>query len=152
MTNKNASYIEPKLEKPISHSNIPYENLRLMLDPEYSRNSGNLASLLLHESFGRTQVEKSGKKYPVGAANFFYDGKTGKIVFFGNWQDVPKNIRQNFNEGMLILALMSSLNERPRVGILSYHIARDTSPEAKSNLEETIRMYNIINNWRNNEK
>ena len=54
----------------------------------------DMIDLLNTESIGGNagEAEINGKKYKCGAANGFANPETGKIVMFGNIQNIPKDI------------------------------------------------------------
>lgn len=90
--------------------------------------------------------------YPCFGANFFYDGNSGEIKYFGNVQDTPEEIRR-YHSGTLRIAYL------PRnIRIVELMIDTDVdignwrlmglqapSPEARRTLEETVHEFNKLN-------
>ena len=65
----------------IANADIIQKNLELMI----SLKKGGMMYLLNKESVqGRGYVTFEGKKCPLVAANFYYDGETGEIIIFSN--------------------------------------------------------------------
>ncbi len=62
-------------------------NLELMV----SRNGGGMPSVLRNESMGNAGFSSDG--HPCRGVNFYFDQSTGKIVYFGNCQNVPLEVK-----------------------------------------------------------
>ena len=79
---------------------IVKSNLKLMLSTE----PGGMQLLISRESMGGYVGQW--RKYPCVAARFNYDSETGGIVYFGNIQDLPQNIRNlNLTSGLFRIAI-----------------------------------------------
>ncbi|MDP3639773.1 MAG: hypothetical protein Q8R53_01045 [Nanoarchaeota archaeon] len=78
--------------------------------------------------------------YPCVAANFFFDEKTGEIVYFGNLQHVPRQIREKYAEGTFRLAI--DWMKSGKLSIVNLYLWRSCPGEARYSLEETVRLYN----------
>ena len=76
-----------------------------------SHNLGEMRSsmmrLLTIESIGGNAgfVEIGGRKLPCAAARGFADGETGEIMAFGNFQNIPKKIRNTYPEFIFRIAV-----------------------------------------------
>ena len=68
---------------------IVEENFALMISNE----PGGMVSLGWSESMGGNAGCEDGVS--CWAANFYYDALSGKILYFGNCQDVPDGIKRN---------------------------------------------------------
>ena len=64
---------------------------------------GGMAMLSLTESIGGNAGIHEGRS--CYGANFYYRPQTGEILYFGNYQDVPKEIRENFSKGTFRVAI-----------------------------------------------
>lgn len=98
---------------------------------------GEMQYLLMRESFGGNAG--FWKNCSCACTNFFYDKKNGEIIYFGNIQDVPKDIVKNYNEHRFRIALD---NKIWKIRIADYKAPKKASRKARENLEETVRRYN----------
>jgi len=109
-------------------------NLELMRSNE----DGGMAKCLLGESIGGNAGSYNGN--PCAGANFFCDLNSGKIMIFGNPQDVDEEIRDKYSQG--ILRIMVDLKGR-RCSIIDHYTA-PLSEMTRKVLVESIRAYNEI--------
>lgn len=119
-----------------------------------------MAELVLSESMGGNAgfIDVREKKYPCSGANGFFDPLSGEIKMFGNWQDVPEEIKKNYFH--FIFRVVRLLNKEPDIqGItpvvgISYwggslnkekeeQAQATITKEAKKIMRETIEKYNI---------
>src|SRR3989344_8827183 len=135
---------------------IVKSNLKLMLSTE----PGGMQLLISRESMGGYVGQW--RKYPCVAARFNYDSETGGIVYFGNIQDLPQNIRNlNLASGSFRIAINPApypeYNFLQRIWhkFFSYRVDSDyiigyipddgeISDRAMNNLEQTIVNYNTL--------
>ncbi len=119
---------------------IVQKNLELMV----GREEGQMMELLAKESFGGNagthRTEK--KAYTCGAANFYYNLVNGQIVYFGNCQDVPKQILETYCEGTLRVAFDNNASYKMR--IINLFLKNECDKEAMRNLEDSIDKYNTL--------
>ncbi len=120
------------------------ELIRHNLELMKSNEEGGLQYLLGKESLGGNAGCFEGQ--PCQGANFFYDAADGKIIYFGNWQNVPPEIRTKNQSGTFKVVW-------PLGTIVNYYLNQEhhdplpnTTPLARTNLEGTILQYN---HWRN---
>ena len=92
---------------------IVKKNLALI----YSSTIGGMFSL--SESIGGNAGIHEGRS--CYGANFYYHPQTGEILYFGNYQDVPKEIRENFPEGTFRVAVGNLTEGSLRVTIDNVH-------------------------------
>lgn len=110
--------------------NIAKRNLRLMQSLE----DGGMKSLLGVESWGGNIGIFHG--ITCGAANFLYNNKTGEIVEFTNKHDYSA-----LHEGTFFVIQNPKLRiER----IVRYSINPTSSEEAKSSIERSIGLFNLL--------
>jgi len=134
---KNKKNIKPeKLAKIMDNeaSRIIDENLRLMESVEL----GGLQNLLCKESVGSNAGKW--KDMLCVCARFFYDSN-GEIKYFGNWQNVPKDVREKFCEGFFMIAT-KIFNGIILNKIIEIAYFRETCIAAKENIKESARIYN----------
>ncbi len=109
------------------------KNLELMKNSE----RGGMQRLLMKESFGGNAG--FWRNCSCAGANFYYNRKTGEIVYFENVQNVPRYIVENFNESFFIVALEP---KTWKTRIINYRAPERLSARVKKNLEEAVRLYN----------
>jgi len=109
------------------------KNLGLMI----SSNEGGMSNLLCNESLGGNAGFY--KNCSCAGANFFYDKFTGEIIYFGNIQNVPKEIVKRYPEYHFRIALDLWNN---KTHIINFKAPRGTTKEAKKTLEETAKEFN----------
>lgn len=87
-----------ELESNEGEGEILAHNLRML--------NNDLMNFLSTESMGGNagKVNIDGKDYPCSGARGYIDGKTSKIVCFGNFQDLDKEIVENNLEFILKVA------------------------------------------------
>ena len=135
---------------------IVKSNLKLMLSTE----PGGMQLLISRESMGGNA--DSWNNYPCVAVRFNYDSETGGIVYFGNIQDLPQNIRNlNLTSGLFRIAINPApypeYNFLQRIWhkFFPYRVDSDyiieyipddgeISDRAMNNLEQTIVNYNTL--------
>lgn len=115
-------------------------NLNLMS----SSKKGGMLYTLIRESLGGNAgyYEERGETYPCAGANFFYDGSTGEIVYFGNFQDVPKNIVEAYNEGTFRIAIDFKRKVNNFFKILEFLPRVEVSKRANQVILNSIALYN----------
>lgn len=105
----------------------------------------------------RRPGQEAFKNYKIVHTRFFFDLNIGEIVYFGNIQDVPENIKQNFGEDMFKVAVKDfrdeiDLDKQHQYRILDYAAPekvregimrnKPVSKTARATLEEIKRVYN----------
>lgn len=111
-------------------------NLRRML----GQKEGDMKYLFLHESVGGSARTYNG--LPCTALNFYFNND-GRMIYFGNFQDVPERIRDKFPEASLKMAVdLRSTNFDAKIVELLYFT--EIPSHAKKVLEETISQYNMF--------
>lgn len=98
---------------------------------------GDLGYLKCKESMAGNAGNWQG--LPCIAANFYCDQKNGMIVYFGNWQNVPKSIQDRFKQATLRIAVDLKTGIEKIVDVFNYNGITD---RARQNLEETARTFN----------
>lgn len=95
---------------------------------------------LLDESLGGNAgtTELDGKEYHCCAANGYAKADTGEIIMFGNFQDVPIDIRNNNPEFIMKAALLEKYYK-----IVKFFHSEELSPRGVKNIEEAISKYNL---------
>ena len=136
---------------------IAKKNMNLLLGEE--EGSLNYALRQYPESMGGNAGYW--KKYPCIGANFYFD-QTGEIIYFGNFQSVPQEIRNRTAHGTFRMAIdlrreqIESIAKGIKVKepggicrkIIGTFIDQRPSYTARSVLEETIRRYNVLSSIR----
>lgn len=109
------------------------ENLRKMT----GNVEGDMLPLLFTESIGGNAGKCKG--YPCVAANFYMDSSSGEIKYFGNPQNTPRKIVQQFKE--CNFRLMYDVNRSWKYRIIESSLEKATRT-ARLNLKKTISAYN----------
>lgn len=109
--------------------------IRKNLEKMNGNKDGDMQPLLITESIGGNAGKYN--NIPCAGVNFYYDNSDGSIVYFGNVQDVPKKIRENYKRGTFTVAVDLKFNKEKIVGIIL-----ESSGLVKSILENTIKAYN----------
>lgn len=79
------------------------------------------------------------------AANFYFDKETGEIKYFGNMQDVPKDIVNSSVKGIFIVWLDPDLKQKSRIIEKIYDLYQsDPNSPVRINLRESVRRYNSL--------
>ena len=78
-------------------------------------------------------------KHPCAGANFQYECKTGKIIIFGNIQDIPDKIRKTSEMGTFSIAVNIKIG---KLRIINTYINQNCIKETKEILEKTVEEYN----------
>ncbi len=130
---------EKMLKKPMSSDEeIVKQNLQIM----FSTADGGMHSPQHNESIGGNAGQF--EDYGCYGLNFFYNKDSGRIMYFGNSQYVPKNIRENYSEGSFIIALMEK-----EVPIVTISIRdKQILPRVRAIITQSAEEYNRINNYR----
>ena len=84
-----------------TYKQIIERNVDLMNSSE----AGGMRFLLFGESIGGNAGCLG--KLSCACANFYYDAQSGLIAYFGNYQEVPEEIRKANARGRYVLALVS---------------------------------------------
>ena len=112
-------------------------NLEMMLK--------DMGVLIASESMGGNaqSAEINGERWPCVAANGHADPQTGKIVSFGNFQDIPKDIVEENQEFTLRVALDL---RKGHSRIINFFGAEKFSQKSRKNIEMAIERYNSLHN------
>ena len=103
----------------------------------------DMMRLLTVESIGGNAgfVEIGGRKLPCAAARGFADGETGEIITFGNYQNIPKKIRDTYAEFIFRIAV--DLRRRnPFYKIVESSLGAPLTSKAKKLLQESVERWN----------
>lgn len=107
-----------------------------------SSEKGGMFDLILNESMGGNAGSWNG--HSCVATNFLYNPYSGKIVYFGNKQDIPDEIRDvNFPKGVYRLAVRDI---SPTYRVISIH-AEGARKETGEILVESARRFNEHNGF-----
>lgn len=129
------SISNPRLVSGDADERIIAHNLDQMRSP--------MMRLLTVESIGGNAgfVEINGRKIPCAAARGFADGQTGKIIDFGNFQNIPKKIRNTYPEFIFRIAV--DLRRRnPFYRIVESSFDASFTSKAKKLLQESVERWN----------
>lgn len=113
------------------------EIVKKNLEKMCGSNEGDMQSLLAVESFGGNAGVW--RNCSCAGANFYYDGYDGEIVYFGNIQDVPRHIVEDFKWDVFRVALDV---KKKKLHIVDYKASKEISEYARGNLEESVKLYN----------
>ena len=122
---------------------IVKKNLEMMTE----EGEGKMFSLLCTESIGGNAG--SWKGLSCACANFRYNCITGEIKYFGNYQEVPQHIRENYLEGYFRLAW--DTHETRKFRVINYSLPNYTD-EAKENIRESADEFNKREGFNSPEK
>lgn len=103
----------------------------------------SMMRLLTVESIGGNAgfVEIGGRKIPCAAARGFADGETGKIIDFGNFQNIPRKIRNTYPEFIFRIAV--DLRRRnPFYRIVESSFDASFTSKARKLLQESVERWN----------
>ena len=103
----------------------------------------SMMRLLTVESIGGNAgfVEIGGRKLPCAAARGFADGETGEIITFGNYQNIPKKIRNSYAEFIFRIAV--DLRRRnPFYRIVESSAGPSFTSQARKVLQESVERWN----------
>jgi hypothetical protein len=101
---------------------------------------GGMKYLLIGESVGGNAGKWKG--YTCAGANFYYDGITGEIKYFGNVQDVPQEIKEHFNAGTFRVAMDVPNTVKNR--IVEFMTDAPLTENAKRMIDLSIAEYNQV--------
>ena len=99
--------------------------------------------LLTVESIGGNAgfAEINGRKIPCAAARGFADAQTGEIIDFGNFQNVPRKIRNTYPEFIFRIAV--DLRRRnPFYWIVESSFDASFTANARKLLQESVERWN----------
>ena len=105
----------------------------------------SMMRLLTVESIGGNAgiIDIGGKKYPCAAARGFADGQSGEIIAFGNYQNIPRKIRNTYAEFIFRIAV--DLQRRnPFFRIVEYSAGASFTSKAKKMLQESVERWNSL--------
>jgi hypothetical protein len=111
----------------------------------------SMMRLLTVESIGGNAgfAEIGGRKLPCAAARGFADGDTGEIMAFGNFQNIPKKIRNTYPEFIFRIAV--DLRRRnPFYRIVESSFGAAFTSRARKILQESVERWNVqpgIRSW-----
>jgi len=103
----------------------------------------SMMRVLMDESVGGNAgtIEMGGKPFSCAAARGFADAHSGKIIAFGNYQDVPENIRSLYPE--FVFRIVVGFGQgNPLSRIIECFSAGSFSSKAKAMLEKTMERWN----------
>ena len=103
----------------------------------------SMTRVLMDESVGGNAgtIEMGGKLFSCAAARGFADAHSGKIMAFGNYQDVPENIRSVYPDFVFRIAVGFGQGN-PSLRIIECYSDGSLSPQAKAMLEKTMERWN----------
>lgn len=103
----------------------------------------SMMRVLLDESIGGNAgtVVIGGKPFSCAAARGFADAHSGKIIAFGNYQDVPQDIRGEYPE-FVFRIIVGDGRGNPFWRIIESYADGSFSSRAKAMLEKTITRWN----------
>ncbi|MBC8494753.1 hypothetical protein H8D36_01230 [archaeon] len=119
-------------------NNIVSLNLKLM----NSGSEGGMRYLMLEESFGGPG--RFGEGYTSAGLEYRFDPKTGEIKEFDSYNRYMQGEFRDFPRHILEVAILNNLSG---MGIIDYKAPRICSLEARQNLEESVRVYNLNQNF-----
>ena len=125
----------------VKHLDITEKNLKLMKRTK----TGGMEGLLLTESLGgNAGFAEDGRS--CGATNFYFDSQTGEIKYFGNYQDVPNDIRTKYLVGTFRIAI--DVGRTWKLEIIETHITTHLpiSETARRAIQKSVEMYNAEQN------
>ena len=120
-----------------THENILSHNLDEM--------RSSMMRLLTVESIGGNAgiIDIGGRKYPCAAARGFADGESGEIIIFGNYQNIPKKIRNTYAEFIFRIAV--DLERRnPFFRIVEWSAGASFTSKARKMLQESVERWNSL--------
>ncbi len=113
------------------------EIIKKNLEKMVGENETDMDAILMRESMGGNAGRWHG--FSCQAANFYFLKWNGKIICFGNIQDVPAEIRKDNPQGTFRLALNNILLKYRIVDLI---LPENVSVEAKKNLYNTLEEWN----------
>ena len=125
-------------EKRPENINERLEENTKIVESNFNMLKKDMIKLLGEESIGGNagNIKIDGKECPCGATNGFADPATGRIVAFGNFQDLDKEIVKQNAEFTLIIAFRFPL-------LIVDFIGKEKFPlEGKENIEKAIERFN----------
>ncbi len=99
--------------------------------------------LLIEESIGGNagSAVVNGRKYLCAAANGYADKETGRIITFGNIQDLPEEITAN-NEKFTFRVALGGARDPKFMHIVDFYGGDNFSDTGRDILEKTIERFN----------
>ena len=128
---------------PISNPHALSENTEEgILSHNLVQMSSAMMRLLMEESVGGNAgtIVMGGKPFSCAAARGFADAQSGKIIAFGNYQDVPQNIRSAHPEFVFRIVVGFGHGSR----IIACSSGDSFSSKAKAMLEKSIERWNSM--------
>lgn len=114
------------------------ETVERNLEKMLNREEGGMEYLIRNESMGGNAYWRG--DFPCAGTFFNYDPTNGEIKYFGNRQDVPQDIRENFPEGFFRVAIK---NLDPLISeIIEYFPITKLPEDVQQILRETVKAYN----------
>lgn len=113
-------------------------NLKLM----NSGSEGGMRYLMLEESFGGPG--RFGEGYTSAGLEYRFDPNTGEIKEFDSYNWYLESEYKDLPRHMLEFAILNNLSG---MGIIDYEAPKICSVEARQNLEESVRAYNLNHNF-----
>jgi hypothetical protein len=139
---KKTSFITPATLGTPRRSLAPEDSV---VSHNLSEMNGSMMRLLKTESIGGNagRVKLGGKYYSCAAANGYADPRSGKIVEFGNFQNISPERRDN-NAAFTLRAACSTRRFFRIVQLLTDDRGggRKLAPGAREVLEESVRRWN----------
>jgi hypothetical protein len=117
------------------------KNLALMK----GRKKGGMEALLLTESLGGNAGFMPDRR-SCGATNFYFDKDSGDIKCFGNFQDVPEEIRSQYPLGTFRIAIDSARQYRLEIVETQLQENCPISETARQAIQRSVEMYNAEQN------
>jgi hypothetical protein len=119
---------------------------REVLDHNEEMLNNGMLSHLSSESFGGNggYVTINGREYPCGGANGYVETATGRIIIFGNMQDVDPKIRKEYSFiSLRVAANFEQENPRKMFFKITEVIYRSPiSERGARNIEKSVDEYN----------
>ena len=122
---------------------LPENTEEGILSHNLAQMRSSMMRLLMEESVGGNAgtIEMNGKPFSCAAARGFADAHSGKIVAFGNYQDVPENIRSVYPE--FVFRIVVGVGQgSPLLRIIECSSGDSFSSKAKAMLEKSVELWN----------
>lgn len=105
-----------------------------------ARTEGHMEYLLTRESFGGNAGYTSDGR-SCAEANFYFDKTNGEIKYFGNFQNVPEQIRSKYSSGSFRVALDSKIW---RLEIVDMFYSMDEFPHRVERISDTSEVSDAV--------
>ena len=118
---------------------LPENTEEAILSHNLLQMRSSMTRVLMDESVGGNAgtIEMGGKRFSCAAVRGFADAHSGKIIAFGNYQDVPANIRSVYPEFVFRIVVGFGQGNR-LLRIIESYSDGSFSSQAKAMLEKTI--------------